>query len=118
LRQCGDLAASTEKHMTEEVKAAPQPAAAAEAANSEDSADRRAARRSRKAKPVSKSDAVVALLGRARGATIDEMMKVTGWQSHSVRGFIAGTVKKKLGHPISSEKADRGRVYRIAAEAQ
>jgi hypothetical protein len=115
LRQCGDPAASTEKHMTEEVNTAPQPAApAAEAANSRDN---RPARRPRKAKPVSKSDAVVALLARARGATIDEMMKVTGWQSHSVRGFIAGTVKKKLGHPVISEKADRGRVYRIAAEA-
>ena len=43
------------------------------------------------------------------------MMDVTGWQQHSVRGFLAGTVKKKLGHTLASEKSGEGRVYRIAA---
>lgn len=65
-----------------------------------------------------KSDAVIALLSRPRGATLDEMMKATGWQSHSVRGFLAGTVKKKLGRAIDSEIGEKGRVYRIAAEVK
>ena len=45
------------------------------------------------------------------------MMTATGWQAHSVRGFIAGTVKKKLARPVTSETTSKGRVYRIAAEA-
>ena len=65
-----------------------------------------------------KSDAVIALLSRSRGATIDEMMKATDWQSHSVRGFLAGTVKKKLGRTVTSEITDKGRVYRIMAETK
>lgn len=64
-----------------------------------------------------KSEAVIALLSRPRGATLEEMMKATGWQSHSVRGFLAGTVKKKLGRTVTSEAGEKGRVYRIAAEA-
>ncbi|UVI39195.1 DUF3489 domain-containing protein [Qipengyuania spongiae] len=65
-----------------------------------------------------KSDAVIALLARPQGATLDEMMKATGWQSHSVRGFLAGTVKKKLGHTIGSEVGEMGRVYCIIAEVK
>lgn len=61
---------------------------------------------------------VIALLSRPRGATLDEMMKATGWQAHSVRGFLAGTLKKKLGRPALSEVTDRGRVYRVTAEPQ
>jgi len=73
--------------------------------------------RTRKVKGKTKSDAVVALLTRARGATLDDMMKATGWQAHSVRGFLAGTLKKKLGRGVTSDTTDRGRVYRIAPEA-
>lgn len=69
------------------------------------------------ARTGTKSDAVVALLSRSRGATIDEMMKATGWQAHSVRGFVAGTVKKKLGRSVTSEVSAKGRVYRIVPEA-
>lgn len=56
------------------------------------------------------------LLRRRGGATVEEMVKATGWQPHSVRGAISGALKKKLGLVVSSEKvAGRGRVYRIAA---
>ena len=51
---------------------------------------------------------------RPKGATIEDMVKATGWQTHSVRGAISGTIKKKLGLQVSAEKRDGVRVYRIA----
>lgn len=63
---------------------------------------------------ANKQAALLALLEREEGATIAEMMEATDWQGHSVRGAISGTVKKKLGLPVTSEKIEgRGRVYRI-----
>ena len=63
----------------------------------------------------SKQGQLIALLRRARGATIDEIVKALDWQPHTVRGAIAGALKKKLGLTIVSEKSEpRGRVYRIA----
>ncbi len=63
---------------------------------------------------ATKQDRVLALLSRAEGASIDEMMQATKWQQHSVRGFLAGTVKKKLSFPLTSSKAAGDiRRYRI-----
>jgi hypothetical protein len=51
------------------------------------------------------------------GATIDQIVKATGWQAHSVRGAISGTLKKKLGLIVTSEAVEgRGRVYRIVKQ--
>jgi Protein of unknown function (DUF3489) len=50
-----------------------------------------------------------------RPATLDALVKATGWQKHSVRGFLAGTVRKKLKLPLLSEKIDGIRTYRIGA---
>jgi len=63
--------------------------------------------------PGSKQDSVIRMLKSPAGATIDAMMKATGWQRHSVRGFLAGVVRKKLGLNLVSEQTDKGRVYRI-----
>jgi Protein of unknown function (DUF3489) len=63
---------------------------------------------------VTKQERVLTLLSQPEGASIEEMMQATDWQQHSVRGFLAGTVKKKLGFPLTSSKPNDGaRRYRI-----
>ncbi len=63
---------------------------------------------------TTKRERVLALLSRPEGASIAEMMQATDWQQHSVRGFMAGTVKKKMGFALSSAKdTDDVRRYRI-----
>jgi hypothetical protein len=64
-------------------------------------------------KSDSKQNRIVALLQRPEGATLDALVKETQWQKHSVRGFLAGTVRKKLKLPLLSEKIDGVRNYRI-----
>jgi hypothetical protein len=68
--------------------------------------------------PTGKLGALVALLQTGSGTTIEAMMEATGWQAHSVRGAISGSLKKKLGFEILSEKTGAGRVYRIASAAK
>src|SRR5467141_2199606 len=65
------------------------------------------------AKPDTKHTRIVAMLRSPSGATIAALVIATEWQQHSVRGFLAGVVRKKLGLNLVSEKTDMGRVYRI-----
>jgi len=69
-------------------------------------------------KAGSKLDALITALCRPDGATITDLMQATGWQAHSVRGGISGSLKKKLKLEITSDMVEgRGRVYRIAEAA-
>jgi Protein of unknown function (DUF3489) len=69
------------------------------------------------AKRPSKQDEVIAMLRRPEGATVDEVSSATGWQRHTVRGVLSGTLKKKLRLTIASANEARGRVYRINGSA-
>ena len=61
----------------------------------------------------SKQARVIEMLQSPTGMTIAAMMKETGWQQHSVRGFLAGVVRKKLKLKLNSKKIDGSRVYRV-----
>ena len=64
-------------------------------------------------RPDTKHARIIAMLRTPAGTTIAAIMTATHWQQHSVRGFLAGVVRKKLGLNLVSEQTDKGRVYRI-----
>ena len=69
-------------------------------------------------KSPTKSDKIVKLLSRSTGASIGELQKATGWQPHSIRGFISGTARKRMQLNVLTEKAENGVFrYRIEDEA-
>jgi predicted HTH transcriptional regulator len=75
---------------------------------------KRAAKKPAPAEAGSKRDAVIKLISKKGGATTAEIATITGWQFHTIRGFISGTVQKKLGHKVNSERNKAGdRVYEI-----
>lgn len=59
-------------------------------------------------RPGTKGAAIAALLGEDRGATLAELMQASGWQAHSVRGFLSGALKKRLGVNVATTKGDDG----------
>lgn len=63
----------------------------------------------------SKLDRVIAALRTAKGASVHDLMQLTGWQMHSVRGALAGAIKKKRGLPVESQVVQGVRRYRIGA---
>ena len=65
----------------------------------------------------SKSAQVLLLLGRKKGVTLPELMKATGWQAHSVRGFLSGTVRKHMQLTLQSKQSEAGRCCWIEPEA-
>jgi hypothetical protein len=71
----------------------------------------------RSARSGTKQEAVLALLRQPAGTTIAAMMKATGWQQHSVRGFLTGVVRKKLKLKLESKAVDGNRVYHVAGDA-
>jgi hypothetical protein len=99
-----DDAETTPTSATETPSEEPTPDAAPERASS-----------TRTPRAGTKQAALIAMLRAPDGATIEEITTATGWQAHTVRGAIAGALKKKLGLDVTSEKVEgRGRVYRIA----
>ena len=70
------------------------------------------------AAPKGKIAILLALLRRPGGASVPDMMEATGWQAHSVRGAMSGSIKKALGHEVASEKTADGRTYHVALEAK
>jgi hypothetical protein len=73
----------------------------------------RQSKSSRAQRSDSKQAQVISMLRAPSGTTITAMMTATGWQQHSVRGFLAGVIRKKFGLNLISEAGDGGRVYRI-----
>jgi hypothetical protein len=117
LRWCGVNAAKTERRISMS-KSAKKRSAASLAGPvpavkpSQQTAD---VSESRKVDPGSKQSRVIAMLQSPAGATLAAMMKATGWQQHSVRGFLAGVVRKRLKLKLSSKKVDGNRVYHVAS---
>ena len=64
-----------------------------------------------------KIDKIIAMMRRPKGASINDLTKATAWQAHSVRGAISGTLRKKQGLNVVSEKSGDVRLYRIADKA-
>jgi hypothetical protein len=99
-----------------EITAESEASSKAEAVNTEleTSPATATARRERKTRDGTKQAAMIAMLQRPEGAALEDLVAATGWQSHTVRGAMAGALKKKLGLTIESEKVEnRGRVYKV-----
>jgi hypothetical protein len=97
------------------VQLATQPEKARKASNAKASPAAAAPQEAKPHREGTKQSAMIDMLRKPEGATLDEIAAATGWQKHTIRGAMAGALKKKLGLTIASDKVDgRGRVYKIA----
>ena len=104
--QVGRIAAQIESASNEQEPSMP----------TEQATEPEAAPKARTPREGTKQATLIAMLRAPKGATIEEIMAATSWQSHTVRGAMAGALKKKLGLEVTSEKVEgRGRVYRLPA---
>ena len=113
-----DTAAAAEKRKApRKASVAPRkPQVAASQAKSRHKASPKARKQPAGARPGSKTSKVLALLKRSGGATLKELMKATGWQPHSVRGLLFGTLGKKMKLTVLSMKVENGeRSYSVKA---
>jgi len=125
LRSCGGYRRDPQEHLmakaTSKLSSKLKPSvagsvkrSAAQQASNRTSRARSASRSpSSAAKPDTKHARIIAMLRTPAGTTIAAIMTATHWQQHSVRGFLAGVVRKKLSLNLISEQTDKGRVYRI-----
>jgi hypothetical protein len=104
--------AQKETDMTKATPANPQTIGRDSASNTK-AAKTKPACKPQPAPKATKQEQVLALLH--QGTTIPAIMQATGWQQHSVRGFFAGVVRKKLGLNLTSKNTEAGRVYRIGS---
>ena len=111
LRRCG----AKPLNRTEDLMSKQRSTALSNATTATPSQQPAAAPKSNKTASGSKQARVIAMLQSPAGTTITAMMKATGWQQHSVRGFLAGVVRKRLKLKLDSEKIDGNRVYQIAS---
>jgi Protein of unknown function (DUF3489) len=96
-----------------------KPARVAKRADKSSSSNRKAkpGKPSKSLRHGSNKAKIIALLKRPGGAALEQLQKATGWQAHSVRGFLSGTLKKKMGLRIHSSKLPHGaRTYRITSK--
>jgi Protein of unknown function (DUF3489) len=116
LRWCGVDAALTERRisMSKSVKKRSPASSTASGGAAKPSQQTAIDPTGKGANPGSKQSRVIAMLQSPAGATIAAMMQATGWQQHSVRGFLAGVVRKRLKLKLGSKKVDGTRVYRVA----
>jgi hypothetical protein len=99
----------------------PKAAKPASTETSEEPTEKKAVRPARKPKSTARNSSkqfrLLEMLHRPEGATLEQLMTATSWQQHSVRGFLSGTVKKKLGLKLLSEKTKNSiRIYRVKAK--